>query len=109
MTKRHKAAYHRYARLERELSARHIPDGDEVAELLERLAPFRPVMLVHADVRCKACDIITQVGDTVFVTDVAARPGPVLCCRCGIAWEISKRRLDINDALDIPPFGGPKP
>ena len=107
MTRRLKADWHRYNFLEKQLSAHHIPDGPKVARLLDRLPPFKPVMLSGHDVRCKACDVMNQQGDTVFVVTNHGHPGPVLCYRCGIGWELSKDRLTVHDAVAIPPIGGP--
>lgn len=107
MTKRIKAAYHHYALLEKQLSAHHIPDGPHVAAFLKRFPPFQPILLAAHDVRCKACDVMNQVGDTVFVTTDHPHPGPVLCYRCGIAWEITNNRLTVEAAVAIPAIGGP--
>lgn len=109
MTKRKRANYHKYLRLERTLAAHHIPDGSEVAQFLDLFAPFEPVMLRSHDVRCKACDVVNQLGDTVFVNNNPGHTGPVLCYGCGIGWEIYKERLTLLNAADIPAIGGPNP
>lgn len=107
MTKRQRADFWKYERLEELLAAHHIPDGGELAKLLDRLGPFRPVMLRGHTVRCSGCDVLTQVGDTVFATRTRGYQSLILCYSCGIGWEIFKGRLDVDLAVTIPAVGGP--
>lgn len=107
MTKRQRADFWKYEHLEELLAAHHIPDGSQVAAALDRLPPFRPIMLTGIDTRCDACDVVCQVGDTVFTCEGPGHLAPTLCYSCGIGWEIFKDRLTVDQAVTIPAVGGP--
>lgn len=107
MTKRQRADWFKYDELEKRLEAYRIPDGIKVALFLKRLPPFSPVMLKHHDVRCAACDILCQVGDTVFTAPIYDVHDATLCYSCGLGWEIFNDRLTIDQAATIPAIGGP--
>jgi len=109
MTRRIHETRFRYACLEQAQEPDFIPAGSATLDILTHLPPYRPIMLRSHDVRCYACRQLIEQGHTAFTATDHPIAAPVLCYRCGVAWETFCRRLTYDQAAEIPTFGGPKP